>query len=120
MNWYIMAFNKYFDFGTRSRRSEYWFFVLFNIVIGLVLGWISPNISGLYTLAVLIPGIAVAVRRLHDTDRSGWWLLIFFVPLIGILILIYWLATDSQIGSNRFGANPKDEASDSEPDVQTS
>jgi uncharacterized membrane protein YhaH (DUF805 family) len=83
----------------RARRKEYWFFVLFNIIISIVLavidgvtGSFSPEagmglLGGIYTLAVLIPGIAVSVRRLHDTERSGWWLLIALVPLIGAIVL---------------------------------
>jgi uncharacterized membrane protein YhaH (DUF805 family) len=88
-------------------------FVLLSVIISIALSvveWIvgGPGVlAGLYSLAVLIPSIAVGVRRLHDTGRSGWWLLISLVPLIGIIVLIVFLATDSQPGANQYGPNPK-------------
>lgn len=119
MNYYLDVLKKYAVFEGRARRKEYWFFVLFNFLIGVGLG-IIDNVIGLsgegaaggllsliYTLAVLVPSIAVAVRRLHDTDHSGWWLLIGFVPLIGIIVLFIFMVLDSQPGDNRFGPNPK-------------
>jgi len=121
MNWYLLALKKYADFATRSRRSEYWFFVLFNIIAAIVLsiidsvtglasaeyGGLGP-FYGLYALAVLIPSIAVGVRRLHDIGKSGWWLLLAFIPLIGAIVLIIWFVKDSEAGTNRFGPNPKE------------
>jgi uncharacterized membrane protein YhaH (DUF805 family) len=119
MNWYLEALKKYAVFSGRARRKEYWYFVLFNIIIGIVLGFIdgatgsfSPEagmglLGGIYTLAVLIPGIAVSVRRLHDTDRSGWWLLIALVPLIGAIVLIVFMVQDSKPEKNQYGVNPK-------------
>lgn len=89
-------------------------FFLFNIIISFVLGFIEglaglPGaLSGLYSLAVLIPGIAVSVRRLHDTNRSGWWLLIGLVPFIGAIVLLIFMLQDGQPGDNRYGPNPKD------------
>lgn len=89
-------------------------FFLFNIIVAFVLGLIegivgSPGLIGLfYSLAVLIPGIAVSVRRLHDTDRSGWWLLIAFVPLLGAIVLLVFMVQDSVPGQNQYGANPKE------------
>jgi uncharacterized membrane protein YhaH (DUF805 family) len=106
---------KWNDFGSRARRREYWMFVLINSVISFLLsligGLVLPEAykgipSGLFDLAILVPAIAVGVRRLHDTDRSGWWLLLVFT-LIGIFPLIYFLASDSTKGSNQFGASPK-------------
>jgi uncharacterized membrane protein YhaH (DUF805 family) len=88
-------------------------FLLFNIIIGLVLGGIEglaggPGVLGsIYGLVVLIPGIAVSVRRLHDADRSGWWLLIGLIPLIGAIVLLVFMAQDSQPGANQYGPNPK-------------
>ena len=122
MNWYIEVLKKYAVFGGRARRKEYWFFFLFNILISIglavidnAMGGFSAEagiglLGGIYALAVLIPGIAVAVRRLHDTDKSGWWLLIAFVPVIGTIVLIIFLALDSKPGPNRFGDNPKETA----------
>ena len=119
MNWYLQALKKYADFSGRARRKEYWFFVLFNIIISVVLtvcdvfmGTYSAAASigiltGIYTLAVLIPGIAVSVRRLHDTGRTGWWLLIVLVPLIGALVLLIFMIIDSQPGQNAYGPSPK-------------
>ena len=120
MNWYLEVLKKYAVFSGRARRKEYWFFVLFNIIISIVLavidgvtGSFSPEagmglLGGIYTLAVLIPGIAVSVRRLHDTERSGWWLLITLVPLIGAIVLLVFMVQDSKPGQNQYGANPKE------------
>ncbi len=120
MNWYIEALKKYVVFNGRARRKEYWFFVLFNILIFIALGIIdgvtgsfSPEIgmgllSGIYWLAVLIPGIAVSIRRLHDTDRSGWWLLIGLIPIIGAIVLLVFMVQDSKPGQNQYGTNPKE------------
>lgn len=122
MSWYIEVFRKYAVFGGRSRRKEYWFFFLFNIIVSFVLGFIdgltgsfSPEtglgiLSAIYTLVVIIPAIAVAVRRLHDTNRSGWWLLISLVPIVGAIVLIVFLVQDSDAGENQYGQNPKDGA----------
>ena len=113
MNWYLGCWKKYAEFSGRARRKELWMFVLFNflvsVAIGIVDGILGTNgaLGGLYSLAVLIPSLAVAARRLHDTDRSGWWQLIALVPLIGFIILLVFLCGDSKSGANRFGANPK-------------
>jgi uncharacterized membrane protein YhaH (DUF805 family) len=119
MHWYIEVLRKYAVFGGRARRKEYWFFVLFNILISIGLG-IIDGITGtynvevgigllgsIYALAVLIPSIAVTVRRLHDVDRSGWWILIAFIPIIGAIVLLVFMVLDSNSGPNRFGENPK-------------
>ena len=113
MNGYLATLKKYADFSGRARRTEYWLFVLFSMVIAMVLGVVdyvlgSPGIVGLlFALAILIPSIAVGVRRLHDTDRSGWWLLIAFIPIIGTIALLVFLLLDSNSGENRFGSSPK-------------
>ena len=83
-----VCFTKYADFGGRAMRSEYWWWVLFTIVVGIALALVSHLVAGLFHLAVLIPSLAVAVRRLHDTGKSGWWLLIGLIPLIGAIVLI--------------------------------
>lgn len=120
MNWYITAIKKYATFSGRARRKEYWYFFLFNVLISMVLGFVDGLtgnfepasgfglLSGIYTLSVLIPGIAVGVRRLHDTGRTGWWLLIILIPLIGALVLLYFMILDSNSGSNKYGNDPKD------------
>ena len=120
MNWYLEVLKKYAVFSGRARRKEYWFFALFNVIIIIALTFVDVSagsydidsgfglLSGLYSLAVLLPGIAVAVRRLHDIDRTGWWLLIAFVPLIGAIVLLVFMVLDSTPGENQYGPNPKD------------
>ena len=119
MSWYLEALKKYAVFSGRSRRTEFWYFVLFNIIVTIVLSLIDTllgtfNIlrgvgllSGIYGLAVLIPTLAVIVRRLHDVDRSGWWILIGLIPLIGAIVLLVFELTPGTPGSNRYGPDPK-------------
>ena len=119
MHWYLDVLKKYAVFDGRARRQEYWMFCLFNILVSIgfmiidyvaglteAAGGQSP-LNILYTLATFLPGIGVAIRRLHDTNRSGWWILIAFVPLIGVIMLLIWMVTDSNPGSNKYGSNPK-------------
>ncbi len=120
MNWYLEVLKKYAVFEGRSRRKEYWFFFLFNIIISIVLsivdgitGTFSAKaglglLSGIYSLAVLIPSLAVSVRRLHDISRSGWWLLIALIPLVGAIVLLVFMLQDGKAGQNQYGANPKE------------
>ena len=103
-------------------RVEYWTFYLVNFAVSLgisIIGALSGGgaaaaalnmVGWIYSLAVLVPGVAVTVRRLHDTNHSGWWTLIVFVPLIGVIILLIWVLTDSQPGANQYGPNPKQPA----------
>ena len=112
MNWYIKALKQYVDFSGRAQRMEFWMFTLFNFLISIGLAIIDAVLGlgilqPIYALAVLLPAIAVGVRRLHDTNRSGWWMLIGLVPLIGIIILIVFWVQDSPPGDNAFGPNPK-------------
>jgi uncharacterized membrane protein YhaH (DUF805 family) len=119
MNWYVEALKKYADFDGRSRRKEYWYFMLFNslvVILFTVVDFVTGTLlldagagmlSGLYGLAVMIPSTAVLIRRLHDTDRSGWWLFIAFVPLIGAITLFVFTIQDSDAGPNQYGVNPK-------------
>ena len=120
MNWFLMALKNYVGFSGRSRRSEYWYFTLFYLVIAIILSVLdgivfggsvdgkgTPVLSGLFMLAMLLPSIAVGIRRLHDTDRSGWWLLIGMIPILGAIVLIVFFVQDSKPGDNRFGPNPK-------------
>ncbi len=118
MNWYLAVLKQYAVFSGRARRKEYWFFVLFNIIVSLILGLVD-NATGMvtdggagvlgtiYGLAVLLPAIGVSIRRLHDTGRSGWWLLIAFVPLIGLIVLLVFFVLEGEPGSNEYGPNPK-------------
>ena len=119
MNWYVDVLKKYAVFEGRARRQEYWMFFLFNVIIGFVLGLVdgfagltigesgAGMLGSIYSLAVLCPGIAVAIRRLHDTGRSGFWLLITFVPCIGVIVLLVFLIQDSEPNANQHGPNPK-------------
>jgi uncharacterized membrane protein YhaH (DUF805 family) len=119
VNWFITALKKYAVFSGRSRRSEYWYFGLFYLIIYVLLAIVDGIagtynemssvglLTGIFMLGVLIPSLAVSVRRLHDTDRTGWWLLIGLIPLIGAIILIVFSVQDSGAGTNRFGPNPK-------------
>ncbi len=119
MSWYLEVLKKYAVFNGRARRKEYWFFFLFSIIITIVLSIIDVAagsfdaktglglFTGIYTLAILIPSGAVSVRRLHDTDRSGWWLLISLIPIIGGLVILVFVVLDSDPAENRYGANPK-------------
>ena len=110
---------KYADFHGRARRSEYWFFILFTAIVGAVAGILDAlfgtrsemysgtgPIQGVLQLALLIPTLAVGARRLHDTGRSGWWLLIGLIPLIGWIVLIVFFVQDSH-PDNQYGPNPK-------------
>ena len=118
MNYYLEVWKKFAQFDGRARRSEYWYFFLFNFIVAFVLALIDVFILGgsesgflpltiLYSLAVIIPGLAVTIRRLHDIDRSGWWLLINFIPFGGIVLLIFYFM-DSTPGDNEYGPNPKE------------
>ena len=114
MNWYLKVLKKYAVFNGRARRKEYWMFFLYYIIIAIVLGVVevilgSPGVIGtLYSLALLIPWIAVTVRRLHDTGRTGWWSLIGLVPIIGAIVLLVFTVQDSKSGQNQYGTNPKE------------
>ncbi|TVQ71104.1 MAG: DUF805 domain-containing protein [Balneolaceae bacterium] len=113
MHWYLEVLKQYAVFGGRSRRTEFWSFVLFHLIILIVLRIIdgfagtSVMISTIYVLGVLLPMIAVSVRRLHDTDRSGWWLLAVFFPFLGVIVLLLFMAQDSDPKSNQYGSCPK-------------
>lgn len=116
MNWYIEVVKKYAVFTGRARRKEYWMFVLFYFLIAIALGIVdmfigsSGILGGIFALAMLPPGLGVSIRRLHDSGRSGWWVLIALIPLIGTIILIVLMCLDSQSGQNEYGANPKESA----------
>ncbi len=108
------VFNNYATFSGRARRSEFWYFYLFNLLIGFAAGilialsgGIISFLYGIYCLAIIIPGIAVTCRRLHDIGRSGSYILIGFVPIVGWIFLLIWMLQDSDPGSNQYGPNPK-------------
>lgn len=122
MNWFITSLKKYADFTGRSRRKEYWFFVLFQIlfgilaiildvVLGTTIGFLPYGyIYILYIVGLFIPSLSVTVRRLHDIGRSGWWFLLAFVPLVGQIIILVFMFLDSEPGANKWGPNPKTES----------
>lgn len=113
MHWYLKVLQSYAVFRGRAQRAEYWFFFLFNLLISIGLAVIDAVLATagalglIYALAVLIPGVAVTIRRLHDTGRSGWWLLIALVPVVGAIALLVFMALDSEPGPNDHGPNPK-------------
>ncbi|MEE6451126.1 DUF805 domain-containing protein [Gottfriedia acidiceleris] len=113
MEWYLKVLKNYAVFSGRARRTEYWMFFLFNAIITIILSIlqsiadIDNILTGIYGLLLILPSLAVGARRLHDSGRSGWWLLIGIIPFIGTIILIVFFCLDSEEGDNRFGANPK-------------
>lgn len=118
MEWFLKVV-KSFSFEGRARRKEYWMFVLVAVVIALVLGFIDGMLGtyslstgigllgGIFSIAILIQSIAVGVRRLHDTGRSGWWLLIAFIPFVGPIIVLVLMALEGKQGDNQYGSDPK-------------
>jgi uncharacterized membrane protein YhaH (DUF805 family) len=113
VNWYVDALKKYVDFNGRARRQAYWMYFLFNVIILVVLAIVSGIIGTmilyyLYGLAIFLPSHAVGVRRLHDTGRSGWFILLELIPLVGSIVLLVFLCSDSQPGHNQYGPNPKE------------
>jgi uncharacterized membrane protein YhaH (DUF805 family) len=127
MRWMLLPLRRYADFTGRSRRKEYWMFVLLNVLVGLAVGlafligyyadmsqtemdiYLMPIVylAGLYSLAALVPGVAVTVRRLHDTERSGWTIFYALIPLVGALLLLAFYIEEGTAGPNRFGLDPK-------------
>jgi uncharacterized membrane protein YhaH (DUF805 family) len=115
MKWYLEVLKKYAVFSGRAHRREFWMFTLIDVIIVIVISVVEGLVGSfgiiclIYNLAVLIPCIAVTVRRLHDTDRNGWWILISLIPLIGAIVLLVFTVQDSKPGENRYGPNPKSE-----------
>lgn len=130
-DWMILPYRRYAEFDGRSRRREYWAFVLFYFLVSAVIAavfgkpvsqsgpfgfhygiWMTPGTPGywvgtIFSLVSLIPSLAVQVRRLHDVDRSGWWMLGWFIPFLGWVVLLVFLCLDGTSGTNRFGLDPK-------------
>ncbi len=105
------GFNNYVGFSGRACRSEYWFWLLFWVLAAIVATVIDAAlglgfVSALVALGLFLPSLAVAIRRLHDLDKSGWWILLSLIPLIGAIILIVWFCTKGTTGPNRFGPDP--------------
>jgi uncharacterized membrane protein YhaH (DUF805 family) len=112
MDDYIEVWKKYAVFAGRARRREYWIFTLINLVVSVLLAFVDAILGTMligliYALAVLLPSIAVTVRRLHDTGRSGWWALIVLLPVLGVIVILVMMCFDSQSGDNAWGPNPK-------------
>lgn len=113
MNWFIDVLKKYAVFNGRARRKEYWMFILFYVLIYVGLFIVeslvgSPGILVLiFALGLLVPSVAVTIRRLHDTDRSGWWFLIAFVPIVGGIVLLVFMCLEGTGGANQYGPDPK-------------
>jgi uncharacterized membrane protein YhaH (DUF805 family) len=129
MQWYLKVLKQYADFSGRARRTEFWMFALFNFIASVILALIdaligtasmvstgssvyfSPGLlGGIYSLAVLIPSLAVGVRRLHDQDRTGWWLLIGLIPFVGAIVLLVFFCLEGNRGPNQYGPDPKMDA----------
>ena len=120
LKWYYEVLKNYTVFSGRASRKEFWYFTLFNAIITIVLGvldlvtgsYLTESgiwfLSGGYALALLMPSIAVSIRRLHDTDRSGWWVIFSLVPIIGIIVFYVFMAQDSKPGENQYGLNPRE------------
>lgn len=132
MEWMTLPLRRYFQFSGRSRRKEFWMFWLFTILVGIAAGIVdnllgygrtttysapgtfnwstttSGPVNAIATLLLLIPSLAVSIRRLHDTGRSGWWYLLIFLPILGWIALFVFFVTDGARGPNRFGPDPKD------------
>jgi len=120
MEWATLPFKRYAEFTGRSRRKEYWMFVLLSIGIYIIaslldgIAGLNRMIAGMYgpitalvALGLLVPTLAVSIRRLHDSDRSGWWLLIGLAPIVGEIVLLVFMVLEGTRGANRFGADPK-------------
>lgn len=106
---YIKFWKNYTNFSGRARRSEYWYVVLANILISLVtmIPYVGPVIDGLYMIAILVPTLALMVRRLHDLGKDWYYIFFALIPLVGQIIMLVRFCTDSQVGANEFGENPK-------------
>lgn len=108
MKWYFEVLKKYLVFDGRARRQEYWMFMLVNFVVSVVLAVLSfGTLEAIYGLVIFLPSLGVSFRRLHDTDRSGLWLLLGLIPFIGALVLLYFFIQEGTPGPNQYGPNPK-------------
>ncbi|RYL94315.1 DUF805 domain-containing protein [Sporolactobacillus sp. THM7-4] len=115
MHWYLDVIKNYTGFRGRATRTEFWMFTLINAIISIIAMLIDYYllnglriVDTLYSLAVLLPSLAVQVRRLHDIGRTGWWILIGVIPVLGWIVLLIYNCTDSQDKENKYGPNPKE------------
>lgn len=113
MSWYLQAIKNYCNFSGRASRKEYWMFILFNFIFTLVLNVIDWLLgirvfSSIYLLFVMLPSISVQFRRLHDIDKSAWWLFIALIPIVGGIILFVFSLQQGTIGENKYGSDPKE------------
>lgn len=112
-DWFIKCIKNYVNFSGRARRKEYWFFRLTIFLLTLAIVFVESALGtdgiflGLFLLATFLPDLAVTVRRLHDVGRSGWWLSIVFVPIIGAILILIWFVTEGQKNENLYGSSPK-------------
>ena len=111
-NYIDVLTHRYATFSGRAARREYWMFALWNIIVAILISILDTFIGStipywVYFLVIIIPSIALGVRRLHDTGHSGWWMFIGLIPLLGGLIILFWLIKDSMVGDNAYGPNPK-------------
>ena len=110
------CFQKYATFSGRALRSEYWWWFLFVLLLNIasatldasMIGDIDGPISAILAIGLLLPNLAVSVRRLHDIDRSGWWFLILLIPLVGLIMFIFWMCQESTYGANKYGNDPRE------------
>ncbi len=106
--WFVEGLKHYATFSGRAHRTAYWMFVLIAAVIGVVLSFVDVLglgvLNSIFTLGIIIPSLAISVRRLHDVNRSGWWLLIGLIPVVGWIVLLVWAIRPSDVGNNSFGA----------------
>ncbi|MEU0677121.1 DUF805 domain-containing protein [Streptomyces sp. NPDC006172] len=113
MRWFFVVLKKYWVFGGRARRTEYWMFTLISTAIYIALMFADDQVGNevptiAFTVAIALPTLAVTVRRLHDTDRSGWWALIGVLPCVGLITMVIFTAEDGVPGQNKYGPNPKE------------
>lgn len=132
LEWMLMPYRRYADFSGRSRRKEYWMFTLLSVIVSIVLvgllfggmsasetgepqmgvlGYLGAGLLGIFVLASFIPSLAVQVRRFHDQDKSGWFILLGFIPYVGGIIALVFMCLEGTRGPNRFGPDPKDPGS---------
>ena len=114
MDQYIDAFRKYAVFSGRATRQEFWMFILFYVLVYTILNFVLSTIKldflvTIYVLATIVPLLAIGARRLHDTGRTGWWLLLYLIPFLGFIVIMAFSVLDSQTGTNVYGPNPKGE-----------
>jgi uncharacterized membrane protein YhaH (DUF805 family) len=107
IDWFVKSLKNYANFSGRARRKEYWYFVLGQLIISIITGLLDETIFNISTLILFIPGLAVLVRRLHDINKSGWWILISLIPFIGSIILLVWLLTNTKSEKNQWGLPSK-------------